>query len=107
MVLQNLLHDGHRLDGLRLGGVHVSSLARSLGLADQLGRVATRGLGAGERARRLHILPAARSLHILTTARSLDLAARSLNILAAARRLHVLTTTRGLNILPAARRLNI
>src|SRR6266850_779440 len=100
MVLQNLLHDGHRLDGLRLGGVHVSSLARSLGLADQLGRIATRGLGAGERARRLHILSAARSLNILA-------AARSLNILATARSLHVLATAGSLNILAAARSLHV
>src|SRR2546426_11631527 len=87
---RSLLQDGHRLDGLRLGGVHVPGLASSLGITDQLRSVAARSLGARERTR---------SLRVLT--------ARGLHILAATRRLNILTTARGLDVLTAARRLNI
>src|SRR5215470_8388313 len=114
-----LLHQAHRLDGLRLRGVHVSGLASRLGLADQLHRIATRrGLGTGERARRLDVLTATRgldvltrtrSLNVLTSARSLDVLAgtRGLDVLTSARSLDVLAGTRGLDVLTSARSLNV
>src|SRR3989449_2167164 len=108
-----LLHEGHRLDRLRLGGVHVAGLASCFGFADQLGRVATSGLGASKGTRRLHVLTTPRGLHVLPAPWSLlrvlrGLAPRRrLNILATARRLHILATARGLHVLPATRRLNI
>src|SRR6185436_17109562 len=123
---RRLLQLGDRGFGFRLRRVHVTGLARSLGLLDQRGGLGA-ALGRGGGTRRLHILTArglnilaTRSLHILTT-RGLDgLTTRSLHILTPrglatratrslhasargilrARSLHVLTT-RGLNILTA------
>src|SRR4029453_761701 len=40
----SFLPQPHRLDGLRLRGVHVSGLARGLGVADQLRRITARRL---------------------------------------------------------------
>src|SRR5215470_10668545 len=105
-----LLHQAHRLDGLRLRGVHVSGLASRLGLADQLHRIATRrGLGTGERARRLDVLTATRGLNVLTRTRSLDVLAgtRGLDVLTSARSLDVLAGTRGLDVLTSARSLDV
>src|SRR5438552_17536326 len=76
---QRLLHQTDRLDSLCLCGVHVACLASRLSLTDQLRRIATPGLGAGERTRCLHVL--------LSTARSLDI------LLGAPRGLHVLLST--------------
>src|SRR5438552_16233623 len=94
---QRLLHQTDRLDSFRLCGVHVACLASRLSLTDQLRRIATPALGAGERTRRLHILRATagsldillsapRGLHVpLCAARTLRrLAVRSLDLLLAA-----------------------
>src|SRR5436309_13394415 len=74
----DLLHQSHRLDGLRLRGVHVPGLASGLGVADQLRRITARSLGTGERPRRLDVLTATRRLNVLTRTRGLDLLARTL-----------------------------
>ena len=96
---------------LRLRGVHVTGLARSLGLLDQGRGLGAAGLGGGGGTRRLHILTA-RGLHILTARRLDILATRRLHVLTTrsldgrtARSLHILTA-RGLNIL-ATRRLHV
>ena len=98
---RRLLQLGDRGFGLRLGRVHVTGLARSLGLLDQRGGLGA-ALGRGGGTRRLHILTA-RGLNILTTRRLHILTTRGLNILTtrrldilAARSLHILTT-RGLD----------
>src|SRR5262245_17223529 len=98
--IRRLLHQPHRLDRLRLRGVHVAGLARGLGIADQLRRVAARSLGTGGRPRSLHVLTATRSLDVLTHTRGLD-------VLAAARRLDVLTAARSLDVLTRTRRLHV
>src|SRR6267143_4817382 len=107
--IRSLLHQSHRLDGLRLGGVHVPGLARGLGVADQLRRVTARSLGTGERPRSLNVLAATWGLEILTRTRGLEVltAARRLNVLAAARGLNVLTAARRLEVLAASRGLNV
>src|SRR5207247_1860935 len=102
-----LLHRGDRGLRLRLGRLHITSLARGLGLAHQRRGLAHAGrlLRTGHRPRSPDFL-AARSLDFLA-ARSLDfLAARSLDFLTA-RSLHFLTarslhflTPRSLHVRP-------
>src|SRR5207244_591217 len=95
-----LLHRGDRGLRLRLGRLHITSLARGLGLAHQRRGLAHAGrlLRTGHRPRSLDFL-AARSLDFLA-ARSLNfLTARSLNFLTA-RSLNFLTT-RSLDFLTA------
>src|SRR5439155_3693238 len=84
-----LLHFGQRRLGLRLGGLHVTGLARSLGLANQLGCRAVGGrLRTRQRARGLVVLTT-RSLVVLTTRGLAVLTTRGLAVL----------TTRGLVVL--------